>query len=293
MTAGVALAAVSLPAGAARAPESLGDVAAGQAEATSSAFPLELQSAERTLQDPRLAELSGLAASRRHPGVLYGINDSANAASVFAIDSSGATAAVLSLPDAPDRDWEALAPGWDTSGDPVLWIGDIGDNRSNQRSVRLVRITEPEVLADQDVAWESFTIAYPDGPHNAEALVVHPVTGRLWVITKGMDGPAGVYQVPADLRTASTNVMERIMDAPSGVTDGAWELSPAGEPRLVLTDYWRMHRLQGTTWVSALGPLQLQREALAWPWLPDGPAASEVLLGSEGAGSTIVSAGLP
>ncbi len=83
------------------------------------------------------------------------------------------------------------------------------------------------------------------------------------------------------------------MDVPASITDGAWELSPAGEPRLVLVDYWRIHRLQGSQWVSQYGPLQLQREALAWPWLPDAGPNDTVLVGSEGTNSTILTAQLP
>ena len=80
---------------------------------------------------------------------------------------------------------------------------------------------------------------------------------------------------------------------PSTITDGAWEISAAGEPRLVLTDYLQLHRWTGTAWVSALGPLQVQREALAWPWLPNREPNNAVLLGSEGVGSAIVGADVP
>lgn len=247
----------------------------------------------RTLADPEINELSGLAASRLHPGVLFGINDSGGLPVVYAIDESGGTAARLRLEGIEARDWEALAPGRDADGRPTLWIGGIGDNRGNQERVRLLQIYEPDALADQSVAFREYWITYQDGPHDAEALLVHPRTGEITVVTKGSGEPGGMYRPRGPLSSSGTTVLERVMDAPATITDGAWELSPAGEPRLVLTDYWQLHRLAESGWVSELGPLQLQREALAWPWLPDAVANDTVLLGSEGANSTIITAEVP
>lgn len=247
----------------------------------------------RTLADPEINELSGLAASRLHPGVVFGINDSGGLPVVYAIDQSGATAARLRLAGIEARDWEALAPGWDADGRPTLWIGGIGDNLGDQERVRLLQIHEPDTLADQSMAFQEYWITYQDGPHDAEALLVHPRTGEITVVTKGSGEPGGMYRPQEPLRTSGTTVLERVMDAPATITDGAWELSPAGEPRLVLTDYWQLHRLAASGWVSSLGPLQLQREALAWPWLPDAVANDTVLLGSEGANSRILTAEIP
>lgn len=291
--ASVAGAALCLPVTSAWAPGAGMSIDAPAAAQPPTPFAPALQLADRTLQDPALAELSGLAASRLHPGVLYGINDSGNDAVVFAIDGDGNTVGRLTLPKADNRDWEAIAPGIDDRGQPVLWIGDIGDNGSARPYVRLLRVAEPASLGDQRVAWQEYRLAYPDGPHNAEALAVDPRDGTMWVITKRTSGPGGVYRVPADLRTGRVNAMEYVMEAPTEVTDGAWELSPVGEPRLVLCGYWQLFRWDGSAWVSAIGPLQAQREALAWPWLPAGQRSDSVLLGSEGAKSTIVAGKVP
>jgi hypothetical protein len=269
-------------------------ISSAEATTTSPAAPpVAGQVAERRIADPDIDELSGLAASRLHPGVLYGINDSGGAPLVYAIDANGNTVARLRLDGITARDWEALAPGWDDSGQPILWIGGIGDNRDNQQRVRLLRIAEPIRLVDQSVAFQDFWITYADGPHNAEALLVHPETGEISVVTKGSGGPGAMYRPSGPLREESTNELQWVMDVPGSITDGAWELSPAGEPRLVLVDYWRIHRLQGSQWVSRLGPLQLQREALAWPWLPDAGPNDTLLVGSEGTNSTILTAQVP
>ena len=296
------IAAIWIPVGDALAPTVGGpggddtDQAAPAASAAPPAqgwFPREAQLAQRTLADPEISELSGLAASRLHPGVVFGINDSGGSATVYAIDASGATVARIALAGAKNRDWEAIAPAWDADGTPTLWIGDIGDNRDNQEHVRLLKIREPQELRDQSVEYEAFWVAYPDGPHNAEALMVHPQNGTISIATKSKSGNGMLYRLEGPLRSRGDNLMEPVMPVPSTITDGGWELSAAGEPRLVLTDYLQLHRWTGTAWVSALGPLQVQREALAWPWLPNREPNNAVLLGSEGVGSTIVAADVP
>lgn len=264
-----------------------------RSEPAPTTVPLAGQIAERRIADPEINELSGLAASRVHPGVLYGINDSGGSPLVYAIDRNGDTVARLRLEGITARDWEALAPGWDADGRPTLWIGGIGDNRSNQTRVRVLEIAEPAQLRDQSVSFRQYWLTYSDGPHNAEALLVHPTTGEISVVTKGSGTGGGIYRPTEPLRELGHNQLQRVLDTPGSITDGAWELSPAGEPRLVLIDYWRIHRLSGTEWISELGPLQLQREALAWPWLPDSPGGDTVLLGSEGTHSTILTAQIP
>ncbi len=279
----LAIAALCIPAGAALAPET------GEAS-SSSTFTTSTQLAERRLADPRVDELSGLAASRLHPGVLYGINDSGGGPTVYAIDESGATVAALSLDGATATDWEAIAPGWDADGTPVLWIGDIGNNDNKRSTVRLYKITEPASLADQPATWQSYDVAYSDGKHNAEALLVNPKDGAVSIATKSTGDDGALYSFAAPLSSSRTNTARPGMAVPAMITDGGWELSSTGDPRLVLIDYWSIHRRIPDGWTSALGPLQPQREALAWPWLPDGPSTSTVLLGSEGQGSQIIAA---
>lgn len=59
---------------------------------------------------PDLPESSGLAISRRSPGVLWSHNDSSHAAVLFALDSSGVVRGRLALP-IRTRDWEDISTG--------------------------------------------------------------------------------------------------------------------------------------------------------------------------------------
>ena len=67
-------------------------------------------------------------------------------------------------------------------------IGDIGDNNAVRENGLLVhRVLEPQPTDQAEVTTEpptSFRLRYPDGPGDAETLLVHPRTGRLYVVTK-------------------------------------------------------------------------------------------------------------
>lgn len=235
---------------------------------------------DRSLTDPRIVESSNLVASALHPGLVWTTNDSGDSARVFGVDRSGKTVALLHLRGARARDWEALAPGKDAHGKPLLWIGDLGDNRSTWPSVRVYRVAEPSQLGEQDVAWTGYDLRFPDGPRDAETLLVDPSDQRLYVVSKRVDG-AAVYEAPRDLRTDRVNVLTRIASAPSVVTDGSF--SPDGKV-VALRDYvwaWTSSSVRGP-WHKVSIPLEPQGESLTWT--PDGKA---ILIGSEGARSVV------
>ena len=60
----------------------------------------------------------------------------------------------------------------------------------------------------------TFRLAYPLGPHDAEGLLVHPVSGRLYVVTKSLTG-AGIYAAPPTLAATGTNRLTRVASAPA------------------------------------------------------------------------------
>ncbi|MEU2394316.1 WD40 repeat domain-containing protein [Streptomyces sp. NPDC007369] len=236
-----------------------------------------------TLTDPRIKESSGLAASRSHPGVYWTHNDSDDGPYVYAVDSAtGKTVARLTLTGiGRPRDVEAVSVG----PDGKVYVGDIGDNRNGTWDhVWIYRFPEPKQLADATVQAEQFTVRYADGPRNAEALMVHPVTGRVYVASKSED-KGGLYEGPERLTASGTNVFRRVADVP-WVTDGAF--SPDGS-RLTLRGYffartypWKDGRPEGEG-ERVDAPWQGQAESVTYS--PDG---STLLFGAEGAGSRVV-----
>ncbi|MFE7239627.1 WD40 repeat domain-containing protein [Streptomyces sp. NPDC057582] len=256
-------------------------VLAGAAAAPATA---DQGSADRsfTIEDPRITESSGLAASRVHPGIYWTHNDSEDGPYVYAVDSrTGKTVATITMRGvgAP-RDVEAISLGPDGN----LYVGDIGDNLNGSWDhVWIYRFPEPKVLKDATVRATQFDVKYADGARNAEALMVHPKTGRVYIASKNEDG-GGLYEGPAELSTGRTNVFRRVGEVP-WVTDGAF--SPDGK-ELVLRSYFSARgyafkdgRLGADHPVHA--PLQGQSESVTYT--ADGSA---LMFGSEGARSEVV-----
>ena len=154
------------------------------------------------LADDRIREASGIAASRRTPGLYYIHNDSGDAARVFLVDREGTTVATLELTGAAHRDYEdiAIAPGA-SPGTFDVCVADIGDNAELRSEVAIYRFAEvdPADLSESAVSVPTtkFAFRYKDGPHNAEAFVVHPQTGDGYVLTKRSDGRSDVYLLAA------------------------------------------------------------------------------------------------
>jgi hypothetical protein len=167
-----------------------------------------------TLQDSRITEASGIAVG---PGVLWTHDDSGDTARFFALDRHCRTRATYDVGNETATDWEDVARG---AG--ALWFGDIGDNSSRRSSVEVVKVPEPRVTpGDHQVRATVLRFRYADGPHDAEALLVHPRTGQLFVVTKSYGGWAGVYAAPLHPATSATNVLTRV---------AAFHLSPTGTP---------------------------------------------------------------
>lgn len=240
------------------------------------------------LHDPALVESSGLAVSGRHDGIVWTHPDGGTVARVMAVDESGDTVATVTLDGIDPYDPEALSPGTDGRS---LWLGDLGDNLEQRPDVSVFQFTEPRELADRTVRATWFRFTYPDGPHDAEALLVDPSTGRLLVATKALGG-AGLYRAPPQLVTedAGTNRLERVADVPSLVTDGAF--LPDG--RFVLRSYTTayVYDRPGHQVASAPLPRQPQGESVAAAGGPSGSPGS-LLVGSEGKESAVYRVPVP
>ena len=182
------------------------------------------------VQVPGLSEASGLAISRQAPGRLWTHNDSGEPA-VVALDARGSVTGRVRLIGASVEDWEAIAVGPCGTGS-CLHIGDIGDNQARRKRITIYRLPEPDATNGSASVADVFHAVYPDGPHDAEALLIGG-DGRLHIVTKGETGPIAIYRFPAQLKSGATVTLERVgagagrPDAQSRITDGA--ISPDGQ----------------------------------------------------------------
>ncbi len=143
------------------------------------------------VQTKLITEASGIAASRKNRGVLWVHNDSGNSARVYALNFEGELLRTCRIKGARCRDWEdiAIGPGRDKLCD-YLYIGDIGDNRARHSSITIYRVPEPKVdpnslLMDIEIGpAETIELVYPDGPRDAEVVMVDPSNGDIYIISK-------------------------------------------------------------------------------------------------------------
>lgn len=200
-----------------------------------------------------VTELSGIVASRRNPGVWWVHNDSGDTARVFAIGDDGRDLGTFTLVSATNVDWEDIAVGpGPTPGSTFLYVGDIGDfsvsNGSTRASIVVYRVPEPALDAATAVPGDhtlsgvdALTLTYPGGArYDAEALLVDPLTGELYVITKDWSqaGVARVFRAPANLVAGSNTVLTEATSVSLGVLQmvtGA-DVTPAGDVVALRTD---------------------------------------------------------
>jgi hypothetical protein len=173
-----------------------------------------------------------LAASRTTPGRLWSHNDS-GVPQLIALDTKGTVTGRVAVSGAALVDWEALASGPCERG-TCLFVADIGDNGGKRKDVTIYRIPEPTTPSGSVQIDGAFRASYPDGGHDAEALLAAP-DGRLYIVTKGETDDVSLYRFPSELRAGETMRLERVgktltkgqLAAHERITDGA--ISPDGE----------------------------------------------------------------
>lgn len=136
--------------------------------------------------DPRVDEISGLAASRRRDGLYWAHNDSGNPNSIYALTPAGAVVGEYTIEGARNIDWEDIA-SFELDGRPWLLVADIGDNGGLRPTIQLILVPEPDTIATRggSVAPEwVLTARWPDGPRDAEAIAVDPASRTIYLLAK-------------------------------------------------------------------------------------------------------------
>jgi hypothetical protein len=180
---------------------------------------------------PQVRESSGIAASREYPDRLYHINDSGDAGRFYVSRVDGSGLQSVAVEGFSPRDTEALSLG-PCPGPPrrsCIYIGDIGDNSARRQTIEIVAIEETKGFDATAVPIARFSLRYPDGPHNAESMAIHP-DGTLFILTK--EHPARLYNTRLDAGPQTLTAVTTL-DAGSEPTDMA--MSADGSRLIVLT----------------------------------------------------------
>lgn len=198
-----ALALVALPGAA------LGDTARTRATTGGALGATALAASPKTVctvRDERLSELSGLAADASQ---WYAVADGGSSLRVYVLDRSCAVRKVITGGIDP-YDVEDLA----LANDGTLWLADTGDN-SAKRDTVAVHMLRPDGTA------QLHRLTYPDGTHDAEALLLGP-SGVPHIVTKNVLGTAKVYRPKTALRSPGPTPLVKVAEVsiPSSDTPG-------------------------------------------------------------------------
>ncbi len=218
------------------------------------------------LDSANVSESSGVVASRANPGIYWTHNDSGGTPNVWifrlnAADLAAHTAHALGsvyLPSASNVDWEDIAAG----PGPSIYVFDGGDNPVCDRTnKRIHRFVEPPIDPNGapvtlTPAFDSLRFEYPDTTspsspadtnderYDCETLLVHPVTGDIYLVTKRTSSntaSARVYKLPAASITwnsAAVHVLQFVVDISATVTGTptGGEIDPFGR-RVLIRNY--------------------------------------------------------
>ncbi|WP_300008235.1 hypothetical protein [Pseudonocardia sp.] len=156
-----------------------------------------------TVTDDRLAELSGMVVT---DGAVWATADGGRRVEIHRLGADCEIADTRTA-DIDPYDAEDLALG----PDGAMWVADTGDNDRSRDTVAVIVVPprgEPRL----------HRLTYPDGPHDAEALLVDRA-GVPFVITKEIGGRAGVYRTAAPPQGEGPTPLERVAEVVLPVSD--------------------------------------------------------------------------
>ncbi|MGY1841939.1 hypothetical protein [Modestobacter sp. SYSU DS0875] len=239
-----------------------------------------------TITDARLPEISGLASAGE---TLLAMNDGGDRAEVHVLDTTCAVAELRSGSVDP-YDPEDLA----LAADGTVWLADIGDNNAARETVALIGLRP-------DGGTTLTRLTYPDGAHDAEALLLAP-DGTPYLVTKEVLGSSGVYRPDAPLADGATVPMTRVVGlgftltgTPGGPVGRAGQLLVTGGAvsadgqRIALRTYTDAYvwPLTGSDVAGALSgaPVRIA--------LPDSPQGEAITFAANNRDLLVTSEGLP
>jgi hypothetical protein len=235
-----------------------------------------------TVDIGELKEASGIAASRNHDAVLWTHNDAGGGPRLFAIDTLGRHLGSYDLPRFTKVDYEdiAIGPG-PVPGVSCLYLGDIGDNNATRQDIQVYQIPEPAVylrhaarpLTVNLKGVRQLTLAYPDGAHNAETLLVDPLTGDLFIGTKETNVSRLYTADKAQLDAGGTIALRFVREVSFSFASGG-DISPTGREIVIRQENsaFLWPRLPGQSVPDALAGTPVGIPVVGQPAEPNGEA---------------------
>lgn len=219
----------------------------------------------KTVNSLVLNEMSGLAFSKLHQDLVYVHNDSGGEPKVYILDSLGNLLGEIELLGAKNRDWEDIAVGPGKDGQSSIYVGDIGDNSAQYEYITVFRLPEPVHLKpSMRVPPEKINLRFPDGPMDAETLIVDPKTGDIFILSK-RDNQNTLFRLAADKFEDGEAVLEEIMKLPITSSVGG-DISQDGA-QIIIKNYLEVYYWQriGDEEIAK----SLSRNPIRLPYVPE------------------------
>jgi hypothetical protein len=189
---------------------------------------------EYLVSDPELTEASGIADSKANPGYLWVEQDSGNPPDISLLQHNGKLLKNIHLAHVVNRDWEDIVlSNGPKPGIQYLYIAETGDNLLVHPDYAIYRFEEPLATTDTVQYIDKIAFFYPDGNHNAEAILVDPTSKDIYIITK-TDLKSKIFKLSYPYSTTLMNKAEEVGSLPYNYAVSA-AISPAGNEILVKT----------------------------------------------------------
>lgn len=169
------------------------------------------------LKNKQLNEVSGIAASGIFKDIYYVHNDSGDTSRIFSISPDGKLKNTIYFNGDPketlgvgDCEDIAVGPG-PMAGKSYVYVGDIGDNYAGRKYISIYRLAEnPAWTKDSLIKATAIPLhlKYPDGPKDAETLMIDPIEKLICIVSKRKD-TVGVYTTPLNYKPNDTVVLTK------------------------------------------------------------------------------------
>ena len=245
------------------------------------------------LNNPELDEVSGIQSGS---GDVFFLHLDSGGPSIHVIDHEGRHQGEIVIREGKNRDWEDMTAAPHQDG-RLLVMGDIGDNDTKHKTIRLYFVNEPlreesgNYPAEVDLL-HRLKAYYPQKPRDAEAMAFDPSSGMILFLTK-RDRLPRLYGISLDTALSQDKAdLEFLAEVPTfrppTATDlltagkrGVWISQPTGMDisadgkRAAVITYRSLYlwtRGDGETWAEAFqkkpfeieGPPGLHDEAVAF-----------------------------
>ena len=182
------------------------------------------------IRDKAIRECSGIAASRRFPGIFWIHNDGPRPV-LYAIRANGDVVARFAL-NVAVSDWEDLA----LDGAGHLYLADIGNNDRQRQGAAIFQFNEPDPHqpSNQPLNPKQFwNLRYPKKPFDCESLFIWEDRGYLISKETG-DKTADLYRF-ALTKTSVPVPLEKVAELPIKSPVSAADLRADGRDLAVLS----------------------------------------------------------